>query len=120
MAKAKVCPGSKIRSKGKGRGLGKGKGKGPIGRPLKRKKQEESIMGYDVAGWLSDKIFGSGKRGKDPQEGVSGYMKPKAGVTKALDEAGDISPVAPRRGDTDEDYDTYSEDRNVDEEEENE
>jgi len=37
MAKAdkivkKLCPGSKIRSKGLGRGLGTGKGKGPIGR----------------------------------------------------------------------------------------
>jgi hypothetical protein len=28
--KKKVCPGSKIRSKGRGRGLGRGKGKGPI------------------------------------------------------------------------------------------
>ena len=28
----KLCPGSKIRSKGKGRGLGIGRGKGPIGR----------------------------------------------------------------------------------------
>jgi len=32
MAKARPCPGSKIRSGGRGRGLGIGKGKGPIGR----------------------------------------------------------------------------------------
>ena len=32
MAKARPCPGSKIRSSGRGRGLGVGKGKGPIGR----------------------------------------------------------------------------------------
>jgi len=37
MKKIKVCPGSKIRSRGKGRGLGKGKGKGPIGRPFQIK-----------------------------------------------------------------------------------
>jgi len=28
--KKRVCPGSKIRSKGRGRGLGRGKGRGPI------------------------------------------------------------------------------------------
>ena len=32
MAKARPCPGSKIRSGGRGRGLGIGRGKGPIGR----------------------------------------------------------------------------------------
>lgn len=37
MAKAKPCPGSKIRSGGKGRGLGRGKEKGPIGKPYKAK-----------------------------------------------------------------------------------
>ncbi|MBW1845545.1 MAG: hypothetical protein JRI94_00065 [Deltaproteobacteria bacterium] len=74
-------------------------------------------MGYDVKAWLSNKIFGGGERGEDPQEGVSGYMKPKAGVTRKLDEAGDISGPPPRRGDTDGDYDTYTEDRNLDEDE---
>lgn len=33
MAKAKPCPGGKIRSGGQGRGLGRGGKKGPIGRP---------------------------------------------------------------------------------------
>jgi len=73
-------------------------------------------MGYDVKAWLSKKIFGSGEAGKDLQPGVSNYIKPKASVTKKLDEAGDISPIAPRRGDSDQDYDTYSEDREMDEE----
>lgn len=73
-------------------------------------------MGYDVKAWLSKKIFGGGEKGKDPQEGVSGYMKPKAGVTKKLDEAGDLRPAAPRRGDSDDDYDTYTEDRTFEKE----
>ena len=72
-------------------------------------------MGYDVKAWLSKKLFGSGEKGKDLQPGASNYIKPKAAVKRQLDEAGDIRP-APRRGDNDDDYDTYTENRNVEKE----
>lgn len=42
MAK-RVCPGSKIRSKGKGRGLGTGRGKGPLGSPYKSSKKRKYL-----------------------------------------------------------------------------
>ena len=70
-------------------------------------------MGYNVKAWLSGKFLGTGKKDRKSQRGVSSYVKPKGMVTKKLDEAGDIRPAAPRRGDSDDDYDTYTEDRNV-------
>ena len=73
-------------------------------------------MGYDVKAWLVKKLYGGGKAGKDLQPGASNYIKPKAAVRKQLDEAGDIRPAAPRRGDSDDDYDTYTEDRNTEKE----
>jgi len=75
-------------------------------------------MGYNVGSWLSSKFLGTGRKDPSSQKGVSGYMKPKKGVTDALDEAGDISSPTPRRGDTDGEYNTYSEDRNLDEDDE--
>ncbi len=75
-------------------------------------------MGYNVGAWLSSKFLGTGKKDPKSQKGVSSYIKPKAITRKALDEAGDISKPTPRRGDTDGDYDTYAEDRNLEKDDE--
>lgn len=84
-------------------------------------------MGYDLSAWLSARLARKSKgRGTYGQmnvtPGVSGYMTPKVNVTEALDEVFEEPEVQyQRRGDTEDEaevYDTYAEDREMDEEEE--
>lgn len=63
-------------------------------------------MGFDVKAWLSSKLLGT----TGPQRGVSSYRKSKATTRRELDEA---EPNWKRRGDSEGDYDPYS-DRDLD------
>lgn len=67
-------------------------------------------MGFDLTAWLSAKLLGT----TGQQTGVSGYGKPKGATVSEIDRIDRTHEAAgQRRGDTDDEYDTYGEDRNL-------
>ena len=52
----KLCPGSKIRSKGMGKGLGTGKGKGPIGKPNMVRQGVRNLLGIGLIGATASQV----------------------------------------------------------------